>query len=162
MILLFAIGAVFAGLFLGLKDLLPLLAARRSGVVLRKGAREVRVRRDEDPAGFERLLANRSKGAATGFGLSMLGLIGLGLFGLAIAGFSGPLALVILAISVGFSLFALYCLIRGFTTGRMFAFWGFTLFGEAARRANPIWFWIYAALNALSVLGGVSTLLRVL
>lgn len=158
-IVMLSMGALFGGLFLGFKDLIPYLAAQRSGVILRKGAREIRVRRDEDPAGFDRLLANRSKGAAAGFGLFMIGVVGISLFGLALGGFGSPLAVVILIGYACFSLFAVVCLIRGLATGRMFAFWSLTLFGEATRNGNPLWFWVYAALNLLIVLAGVLTLL---
>lgn len=157
--LMLSVGALFSGLFLGARDLAPYMAARRNGVITRKGARAIRVRRDEDPDGFARLLANRSKGAATGFGLSMLGAVGLSLFWLAAVGATGPLALVIFVFYVGFALFALYCLIRGVTTGRMFAFWALTLFGEATLKENPVWFWIYGGLNLLIVLAGGLALL---
>jgi hypothetical protein len=161
-IVMLSIGSLFSGLYLGFRDLIPYLAAQRSGVIARKGALTVRVQRDEDPDGFARLLANRSKGAAVGFGLSMVGFIGLSLFVLAITGMAGPLAVVILAVYVGFAVFAVVCLVRGFATGRMFAFWGLTLFGDATLKQNPTWFWVYAALNLLIALGGASTLLQTL
>ena len=157
-IVMLSLGTLFSGLFLGFRDLVPYMAARRSGVIARKGARDVRVRRDVDPDGFARLLANRSKGATVGFGMSMAGALVLSLFALALTGFSGPSAILIFIAYIGFSLFAAFCLIRGFATGRMFAFWGLTLFGDATRNQSPIWFWTYAALNILIVLGGVSTL----
>jgi hypothetical protein len=159
-ILMLSVGAVLSGLFLGLRDLAPYLTAQRSGVIARKGARDVRIRRDEDPVSFSRLLANRSKGATGGFGLFMLGVLGLSLCGLAFAGFGGPLAIVIFAVYVCFALFAAFCLIRGFISGHMFAFWGLTLFGGATRNQNPTWFWAYAAINLFIVLGGLVTILQ--
>ena len=161
-ILLASVGAVFGGLFLGFRDLLPYLAARRSGVISRKGARSVRVRRDEDPEGFDRLLANRGKGTALGFGLTMAGLLVLGLFGLAFFGAGGPLAILLFVIFIGFAAFAGVCLIRGFVTGRMFAFWSIALYGDATLKGNPTWFWIYATLNLLIVVGSALTLLGAL
>ncbi|MBS0295055.1 MAG: hypothetical protein JSR45_02000 [Proteobacteria bacterium] len=154
-----SIGALLGGLFLACKDLFPYVAARRSGVIVRKGARGQRIRRDEDPEGFARLLANRSRAVALALGLSLAGAAVLGLFALSIFGFSGPLALLILALYAGFALFAAFCLIRGFTTGRMFAFWGFSFFGEATLKQNAIWFWVYALANLLIVLSALSTLL---
>lgn len=159
-VLMFSVGALLSGLFLGFRDLAPLLAARKSGVIARKGLRDVRVRRDTDPEGFARLLANRSKGATVGFGLSMIGMLGLSLTWLAFVGSGGPLAIVIFVAYVGFALFAALCLIRGFATGRMFAFWSLTLFGDATLKQNPIWFWVYAALNLLIVLGGLFSLVQ--
>ncbi len=157
-----SLAALLAGLFLGLRDLFPLLAAKRSGVIVRKGARAVRVERGADPEGFARLLANRSKGTTVGFGIAMLGLIGVGLNVLALVGFAGPLALVLLLLYLGFAAFAGYCLFRGFATGNMFAFYSLTLFGDATRKGNPVWFWVYAALNLLIVLGGLLTVLGLL
>jgi hypothetical protein len=153
---MFSVGALLGGLFLGLKDLAPYVAAKRSGVISRKGARAVRVRRDEDPDGFARLLANRSRGAALGFACAMAGALVLSLFGLAITGNSGPLALAIFAVYAGFGLFAAYCLLRGFLTGRMFAFWSMTLFGEATLKQNPTWFWLYAMLNLVTALSAAA------
>ena len=152
------IAALLSGLFIGLKDLIPYLRARRTGVILRKGALNVSVRRDADPEGFARLMANRSRGAVVGFGLSMAGAAIIGLFLLAFAGVRGPLALLIFAVYLGFAIFAAICLIRGFATGNMFSFWSLTLFGEANRKRNPIWFWTYAGLNLLIVLSGLSTI----
>lgn len=156
-VLMLSVGALLSGLFLGFRDLAPLLAARKSGVIARKGLRDVRVRRDADPEGFARLLANRSKGATVGFGLSMAGALGLSLTGLAFAGSDGPLAAVIFVIYTGVALFAAFCLIRGFATGRMFAFWSLSLFGDATLKQNPTWFWVYAIINLLIVLGVSST-----
>lgn len=153
-----SVGAFFGGLLLGFKDLLPYLVAQRSGVIVRRG-RETKVRRDQEPEVFERLLANRSKGAATGFGLSMAGAVVLSLFWLAAGGISGPAVVLVFIFYGGFTLFALYCLLRGFTTGKMFAFWGLTLFGEAGRKENPTWFWGYGAMNVLIVLIGLSSML---
>src|SRR6516162_4067172 len=129
-VLMLSVGSIFGGLFLGFRDLIPYLAAKRSGVIMRKGARVVAIRRDENPDGFDRLLANRGKGAATGLGLSMAGVVVLSVFGLAVTGSGGPLAIVISIAYVLFALFAAFCLIRGFGTGRMFAFWSLALFGE--------------------------------
>jgi hypothetical protein len=151
-LLLGSLGALFGGLFLAAKDLFPYLAATRSGVIARKRAGNIRVRRDEDSETFARLLAIRAKGAAVGLAVSMAGAFVLGLFGLAISGFSGPLAILILVISVGFGLFAAFCLIRGFATGRMFAIWSLSLFGEATLKQNPLWFWVYAIANVFVVL----------
>jgi hypothetical protein len=161
-LLMGSVGALLGGLFLGFRDLLPYLAAQRSGVVVRKGARGLKVRREEDSEGFDRLLANRAKGAALGFGLSAAGVFVLSLFGLAFAGASGPLAIFIYAISITFGLFALFCLIRGFATGRMFSFWSLALYGEATLKQNPTWFWIYTALNFAIVAITVFPLLRLL
>ncbi len=159
-VLMLSIGALLSGLFMGVKDLLPYLSAQRSGVIARRGSGAVRVRRYEDPDGFARLLANRSKGATLALGLFMLGALGLSLVGLAFAGFGGPLGIVIIVGYVGFALFAGFCLIRGFSTGHMFAFWSLTLFGGATRKENEIWFWVYAALNLLIVLGAITTALQ--
>jgi hypothetical protein len=158
-LLLGSVGAFFGGFYFILRDLLPYLAAQRSGVIARKGARSVRVRRDENPEGFQRLMANRGKGIAFGSAVSAAGLLVLGLFGLAAFGTSGPLALLIFAIFIGFAAFAGVCLVRGLVTGRMFAFFSIALHGEATLKGNPTWFWIYAALNLVVVLGGVRVLL---
>lgn len=158
-ILMFSIGAVFGGLFLGTRDLVPYLTARRSGVITRKGALGVRIRRDEDPDRFARLMANRSRGAAIGFGLSLLGAIVLCMFWLALAGTTAPYVILTYLVSFGFTVFAGYCLVRGLSTGRMFAFWSLIFFGEANRKESPIWFWTYAAINILIVLFGSSSLL---
>ena len=158
-ILLAGVGAIFGGLYFLFRDLAPYLAAQRSGVIARKGARSVRVRRDEDPAGFARLLANRGKGMAFGGAVSTAGLLVVGLFGLAAFGTGGPLAILIFAVFVGLAAFAGVCLVRGFLTGRMFAFFSIALHGEATLKGNPTWFWIYAALNLVVVLGGARILL---
>lgn len=160
--LMLCIGALFAGLVLGFRDLVPLLAARRSGVIARKGLRDVRVSREADPERFAALLANRGKGAAIGFGIFMAGAAGFGLTCLSIVGYGGPLAAVVLAGYLGFAAFAGYCLVRGFATGRMFAIWSLTLFGDASLKGNPVWFWAYAAINLLVVLGGFLTLIGAL
>jgi hypothetical protein len=159
-ILMLSIGAVLSGLVLGIRDLLPFFEARRSGVIVRKGSGHARVRRDEDPDVFSRLLANRSKGATAALGLFMLGLLGVGLSALAFVGFEGPLAIVIFAAYAGFVLFAAFCLIRGFATGHMFAFWSLTLFGGVTRRENAIWFWVYASLNLIIVVSGIAAALQ--
>lgn len=158
-ILLAGVGAVFAGLYFLVRNLLPYLAAQRSGVISRQGARSVRVRRDEDPDGFKRLLANRAKGLGFGAAVSTAGLLVVGLFGLAMFGTSGPLAVAFTAIFVGFTLFAGFCLVRGFATGRMFAFWSFALYGDAPLKGNPAWFWTYAVLNLLILLNGARMVL---
>lgn len=161
-ILLGSVGAIFGGLYLLLRDLFPYLAAKRSGVISRKGARSVRVRRDEDPEGFDRLLANRGKGVAFGAAVSTVGALVASLFGLAVFGASGPLALLLFAVFIGFAAFAGFCLVRGFATGRMFAFWGLALYGDATLKGNPVWFWIYAVLNLLIVGLSAFTLLGAL
>jgi hypothetical protein len=83
-ILIFSVGALLSGLFLGFRD----LVARKSGLIARKGLRDVRVHRGADPEG------------------------------LALTGSDGPLALVIFIACVGLALFAAFCLIRGFAPGR--------------------------------------------
>ena len=88
----------------------------------------------------------------------MAGALGLSLTGLAAAGSDGPLAVVIFLIYMGVALFAAFCLIRGFATGRMFAFWSLSLFGDATLKQNPTWFWAYAAINVLVVLGILSAI----
>src|ERR1700744_3386287 len=87
------VGALLGGLFLCLQNLFPYLAASNSGVIVRKGARGLKVRREEDPEGFARLLANRGKSAMLGLALSFAGLCILAAFGFAIAGVGAPLAL---------------------------------------------------------------------
>ena len=159
-ILMLSVGAIFAGLFMGGRELLPYLAARRTGVIVRPGARDIRVRRDENAESFERLLARRGNGAAAGFGLAVAGAVVISLFVLAMSGFSGPFAILIVLVYLGFGMFASICLVRGFSSGRMFAFFGFMLFGEATRQQNPIWFWIYTLLNCWVVLACVATVLR--
>jgi hypothetical protein len=161
-ILMLSVGAVFGGLYLGLRDLLPYLAAVRSGSITRKGALAVRVRRDEDPDRFARLLANRVRGAALGFGLAILGASVLGLFWLAVRGVPGPYAILTLLIVVGLSGFAAYCLVRGLANGRMFVFWSIVFFGEATRKDSPIWFWSYALANLVLVIVGLLSLLGAL
>jgi hypothetical protein len=146
--------AILGGLFLGFRDLAPLLAARQSGVIRRKGSGAARVSREEDLTGFDRLLANRSKGAAIGFGVVTLGVIVTGLSWLSLVGFGGPEALVLLGLYAAFAGLAAYFLIRGFVTGRMFAVYGLSLFGDAGRRENPTWFWVYAAINMLVAING--------
>jgi hypothetical protein len=148
---MYCIAALLGGLFLGFRDLVPYVAARRSGVITRKGAQNIRVRRDTDPEAFARLLANRSKGAVIGLGVFAFGLLGLGLYGLSLTN-SVWAALVIVGIYVCFGLFAIVCLVRGFSTGRMFAFWSLTLFGEATRKENATWFWVYSGMNLLVAL----------
>jgi hypothetical protein len=159
-LLMAGVGALFAGVVLGIRDLVPYMTARRSGVIARPGARDVRIRRDEDPDRFERLLASRSRSAATGFGLSMAGALVLSLFWLTLVGGTGPSAILIVVLYSCFALFAAFCLVRGFATGRMFAFWGLALFGEATLKQNPIWFWTYGTLNLVIVLVGASTVLQ--
>lgn len=161
-LLLSGVGAFFGGLYLGLRDLLPYLGAKRSGVITRKGARAVRVRRDEDPERFDQLLANRAKGTAVGFGLAMAGALVVSLFGLGLFGAAGPLATVSVIIFVGIAVFAGVCLIRGFATGRMFAFWSMALYGQAALKQNPTWFWVYAVMNLLILSLSLITVLTAL
>ncbi len=157
-----SIGAVFGGLFLGLRDLIPYLAAQRSGVILRKGARGERIQRAADPERFERLLANRAKSAGAGFGLTMVGALVLVLFALAVTGTAtGPFAVLLILVVLGFGLVAGWCLVRGFLTGRMFGFWSAALYGEAPLKGNPIWFWVYALANVVTLLSAASILLRI-
>jgi hypothetical protein len=166
-LLMGSVGALLGGLFLCVQNLFPYLAAARSGVIVRKGARGLKVRRDDDPEGFARLLANRSKGAILGLALSFAGVCVLVTFGLAIAGIGAPLSLLYFVVSLGIGAFALICLIRGFSTGDMYAFWSFAMQGGAVRKQSPQWFWVYAlsnfvvALNAaVAVLGFVARLAR--
>ncbi len=158
--MLLAVGVILAGLFLGLRDLAPYLAARRTGVIVRRGALAKKVERETDPDGFARLLANRSKGATLGFGILAAGCLLASLTVLQIVGFGGPLALLIFAVYVGFTIFAAVCLVRGFSSGRMYSFWSLSLFGDAKRTENPTWFWTYAAINVAIVVIGASTVLR--
>jgi len=67
--------SVLAGVFLGVRDLLPYLAARRSGLIVRRGYAGLKVRRDEDAERFARLLSNRARGMAFGFSLAVLAAI---------------------------------------------------------------------------------------
>jgi len=66
------IGAVIGGLFLMLRELLPLLQARQSGVIRSKGHGARRIERAVDPDRFEGLCRARLKAAATG-GLLAIG-----------------------------------------------------------------------------------------
>jgi hypothetical protein len=157
-----SIGALLGGLFFCFKNLFPYLGAARSGVIVRQGARGIRVRRDEDPEGFSRLLANRRRGAMLGLALSFAGVCVLASYALAIAGIGAPLSLLYFVASLAFSGFALYCLIRGFATGDMYAFWGLAMQGGAQRKQNPTWFWIYTLANILVVINGAFALLRLL
>ena len=157
-----SVGALLGGLFLCFQNLFPYLAASRSGVIVRKGARGLKVRRDEDPDGFGRLLANRGRSAMLGLGLSFAGACVLATFGLALAGFGAPLMLLYIVVSLTFGAFALFCLIRGFSTGDMYVFWSFAMQGGAIRKQNPHWFWIYAIANLLIFLNAVVTLLGLL
>lgn len=159
LILLLCLTAFFGGLVLGVRELLSLRAALSSGVIARKGHNRLRYERAADPERFEGLLANRRRGAAAGFGLCVLGGLGLGMFALAFVGFEAPLALVLYLAYLAFVAFAAYCLVQGLRTGHMFAIWSLTLFGEASRKGNPIWFWTYAAINLVIVLSGVVTVL---
>ncbi|HEY3811727.1 MAG TPA: hypothetical protein VGL66_00755 [Caulobacteraceae bacterium] len=149
-----SVGALLGGLFLCFQNLFPYLAASNSGVIVRKGARGLKVRREEDPDGFARLLSNRGKSAMLGLALSFAGVCVLATFGLAIAGFGTPLALLYFVVSLGFGAFALICLMRGFSTGDMYAFWGFAMQGGANRKQSPQWFWIYALANIFVLLNG--------
>ena len=83
------IGAIGAGLFLALRELLPWWEATRTGVVRTRSARAEAVRRDEDPERFKDLTGRRMKAAGTGLlfivgGLAWLGWNAIG-FMLAVA-----------------------------------------------------------------------------
>ncbi|QUD86182.1 hypothetical protein [Phenylobacterium montanum] len=67
------VGSFFAGLYFGFRDLLPYLAAKKQGVIVRRGYSAIKVRRDEDPERFRRLLSNRVRGLTMGFGLAAAG-----------------------------------------------------------------------------------------
>jgi len=58
--------------------------------------------------------------------------------------------------------FAAGCLIRGAMTGRMFCFASLVMFGDVSRKANPAWFWFYGAINAVTLLASLLTLLLAL
>jgi hypothetical protein len=152
MYIMWCLAALVGGLYLGARDLVPYLAARSSGVIKRKGALNISVRRDTDPEGFASLLANRTRGAFLGLGLCVAGVVGFGVEWLALTGVSGPQTLLIIVAQLGFAIFAAYCLVKGLITGRMFAFWSLILFGDATRKQNPTWFWVYAAINVFIVL----------
>jgi hypothetical protein len=62
--------SVPAGLLLGFRDLLPYLASQRSGVIVRRGYAGTKILRADDAERFGRLLNNRKKGMALGFGLA--------------------------------------------------------------------------------------------
>ena len=69
-ILILSGASVLAGLFLGVRDLLPYMAAQQSGVIIRRGYAGIKVRRDEDAERFSKLLGNRIRGMAFGFGFA--------------------------------------------------------------------------------------------
>lgn len=60
------IGAFIGGLFLMLRELLPLLKARRSGVIQSKGHAARRIERAVEPERFEGLCRQRLKAAGVG------------------------------------------------------------------------------------------------
>ena len=70
---IYGVGSIFAGLFFALCDLLPYLAAKRSGTIRRRGYAGVVVRRDEDPERFRRLTGARLRGVLFGLALSIGG-----------------------------------------------------------------------------------------
>lgn len=150
---LLAVGALLGGLFLALKDFIPYLTARSSGVIKRKGHAGRKVSRTEDPEQFNRLLANRARSASVGLLVAFAGAVVLSLYAMALfSTYKGPLAIFLTLVFVGVGIFAIYCLIRGFATGRMFGFWSLSLYGEATLKQNPTWFWIYTLINVLIVI----------
>ena len=74
MFLLAYIGATLAGLLLVLRELLPLMQARRSGVIYTQGPRREKVARDTDPDRFEALCRKRRKAMTPGLILLAIGL----------------------------------------------------------------------------------------
>lgn len=60
------IGAVLGGLFLMLREGLPLLEARRTGVVRSKGHAARRIERSAEPERFEALCRARQKAVTAG------------------------------------------------------------------------------------------------
>jgi hypothetical protein len=40
----------------------------------------------------------------------------------------------------------------------MFCFWSIALYGEASRKSNPAWYWLYGLLNAIMALAGLYAL----
>ncbi|MET4683815.1 hypothetical protein [Brevundimonas faecalis] len=60
------VGAFLAGLFLILRELIPLLQARGSGVVYTKGHTRKRVERDVEPERFQALCRSRFKAMGLG------------------------------------------------------------------------------------------------
>ncbi|MFC5389424.1 hypothetical protein U0030_13280 [Brevundimonas bullata] len=60
------LGAFLAGLFLILRELVPLLQARSSGVVYTKGHSRRRVARADDPERFQALCRGRFKAMGLG------------------------------------------------------------------------------------------------
>jgi hypothetical protein len=85
-ILMVGVGSFFAGLFLGFRDLMPYLAAKASGVIVRKGYAGQKVVRSEDPDRFARLLGNRVKGILIGFGLCAAGALAVAYAGVVMFG----------------------------------------------------------------------------
>lgn len=65
------LGALLAGLFLVLKDLIPWAQAQASGTIRSRGHNRQQVRRSEDPDRFRALSRNRLKGAWPGVILLM-------------------------------------------------------------------------------------------
>jgi hypothetical protein len=68
-------GACLAGLYLILRDLLPFLAAHRSGVVRTRGYKREAVRRSEDPVRFKALLRNHIDGMVIGLLAVLFGIL---------------------------------------------------------------------------------------
>lgn len=60
------LGACLAGAYLILRDLLPFLEAKRSGMVRTRGYKREAVRRSEDPERFRVLLRNHIDGMVIG------------------------------------------------------------------------------------------------
>ncbi|WP_312783134.1 hypothetical protein [Brevundimonas sp.] len=69
------IGAFIGGLFLMLRELLPLLKARQTGVIRSKGHAGRRIERAVDPERFEGLCRARLKAAGAGGLLAVGGLV---------------------------------------------------------------------------------------
>jgi len=70
-----SIGAILGGLFLLLRDLLPYMAAQRTGVIRTLGHSRKPVLRTEEPGRFDALCRNRADGAITGAMVIAVGLV---------------------------------------------------------------------------------------
>ncbi|MNE35125.1 hypothetical protein D3C80_1288700 [compost metagenome] len=73
--ILAGIGAFLGGLFLMLRELLPLLKARQTGVIRSKGHRARRIEREVDPERFEGLCRARLKAAGAGALVALGGVV---------------------------------------------------------------------------------------
>ncbi len=69
------IGAVLAGLFLMLRELLPAFEAGRTGVIRSKGAAAIRIERAAEPERFEAMRRGRFRAARFGIGLAAAGML---------------------------------------------------------------------------------------